>query len=298
MRQEHNSWDELSCWLCDYAWLPIVFAVVLLAGWYVRDFWLPPAGLPGNETPNPPIPTNAPPTLLPILTSTRVPIIPTELPTIGQTPTPSSALPQYIVVVVPLNWQGDRASFEADAEQQISLFYVESGFNRYFQLQIKLLDDNMQTDLSSDTLIYDMVEFAAEREPADRYIGLTDRDISLDGDSNIAGWTMGPNSLGVVGEVDGENIVAHELGHTYGLCDEYNYLIWTEQNEEFQNGCPNPFPVECEQLQVNTPYCSGAPTSDGRNSIMGPAGLEGEYGFNTPSLEHLLKVFADMALLN
>ncbi|MBU1945733.1 MAG: right-handed parallel beta-helix repeat-containing protein, partial [Nanoarchaeota archaeon] len=33
-------------------------------------------------------------------------------------------------------------------------------------------------------------------------------------------------------------IPAHELGHAYGLCDEYNYDVWNKQNGWF-NWCPN-----------------------------------------------------------
>ena len=30
---------------------------------------------------------------------------------------------------------------------------------------------------------------------------------------------------------------AHELGHTHGLCDEYNVSLWLNQNNKY--GCPN-----------------------------------------------------------
>lgn len=296
-REGSASWDELSCWLCDYAWFLIVFMFILLAGWYARDYWLL-TGSPVTTTPFPPTPTDLPITSPPIPTHTRVPVTPTMVPLPSQIFTPTPALPQYIVVVVPLNWKGDRESFEAKAQREISYFYTESSFNNYFQLTVKLLADNMDTDLSSDTLLADIVEFGAERAPGDRYIGLTDGDISSNGDYNVTGWTTGPNSLGVVGEAGADYVIAHELGHTYGLCDEYNFAVWTEENLEFPNGCPNPFPTACEKLEITGAYCPGAPTSDGRNSIMGPSGLGGAYGFNMPSLEHLKKIFAEMALLN
>lgn len=224
----------------------------------------------------------------------------TPLPAYTATATPKiSALPQYIIVVVPLHWQGDRASFEAAAQREIAYFSSESGIERYFSLEIKFLKDNMaDADLTSDTLLYDMIEFAATREPADRYIGLTDGNISLDGMSDITGWTTGPNSLGVMGEKNVSYVIAHELAHTYGLCDEYNYMVWQEQDQEFQGGCPNPYPASCDQTLTNEVSCPGAPTADGHNSIMGPAGLVGTYGFNTPSLNHLLKVFAELAKLH
>ncbi len=300
MRQENRAWDDFTCWLCDYGSAILIFFLVLLAGWYVRDSWIP-ATLPVGTTPVAPIATASiagTPLAIPSATH-RPPASPTPLPIATSTSAPeTSSLPEYIVVVVPLNWQGDRASFETAAQREIAYFYSESGVDQFFTLVVKLLEDNMiEANLSSDTLMYDMVEFAAEREPADRYIGLADGDLISDGDSNVTGWTMGPNSLGVLGESRADYVIAHELGHTYGLCDEYNYLVWKEQNQAFQDGCPNPFPSECEQLQTDSIYCSGAPTTDGRNSIMGPSGLGGSYGFNPPSLEHLIKVFAELSKL-
>jgi hypothetical protein len=299
MRRERKSSDEFTCWLCDYGWILPLFLVVLMGGWQVRGLWVPAAVPLVGETPLSPILTG---------TVTAVPIVTALSPTPGPattTPPPAytpttemPALPQYIVVMVPLNWQGDRASFEAAAREEIAYFSTESDIDRYFALEIKLVEDNMtDADLTSNTLLYDMVEFAAQREPADRYIGLTDGDLSLDGEASITGWTAGPNSLGVMGEANAHYVIAHELGHTYGLCDEYNYAIWQEQDQEFQDGCPNPFPAECEQTPTNEISCLGAPTEDGRNSIMGPSGLDGAYGFNTPGLNHLLEVFAELARL-
>lgn len=300
MRQS-DSFDEFTCWLCDYGWILPLFLVVLTVGWYVRDMWVPAALPLVTETPLVPTPAGM------AITATVVALqSPIQHPTVAP-PQPAltpiitvgtPVLPQYIIVMVPLDWQGDRASFEAAAQQEVAYFATESGIDRYFALEIKLLEDNMtQADLSSDTLLYDMVEFASQREPADRYVGLTDGDLSLDGESSITGWTTGPNSLGVMGEAGADYVVAHELGHTYGLCDEYNYAIWLEQDQEFQDGCPNPFPVECEQIMTNEISCLGSPTADGRNSIMGPSGLEGAYGFNTSGFEHLLDVFSELAQL-
>jgi hypothetical protein len=92
-------------------------------------------------------------------------------------------------------------------------------------------------------------------------------------------------------EAEGVSITAHELGHTFGLCDEYNYSEWVLQNESFMGGCPNPYPASCPMITSDEITCDGQPTSDGRNSIMGPAGLFGEYGFNDACLEHLQQTF-------
>lgn len=58
---------------------------------------------------------------------------------------------------------------------------------------------------------------------------------------------------------------SHELGHTYGLCDEYSYCAWKSQNDFrwFMGGCPNPFPYECGS--ENCEECG----SDGDTNING-----------------------------
>ena len=50
---------------------------------------------------------------------------------------------------------------------------------------------------------------------------------------------------------------SHEVGHTYGLCDEYNFLTWNIQHKWFL--CPNAFPSNCEQdLFRSDAYCPGS----------------------------------------
>jgi hypothetical protein len=53
-------------------------------------------------------------------------------------------------------------------------------------------------------------------------------------------------------------IVAHELGHTYDLCDEYSFAIYKAQKRYIKGkGCENPFPEHCDKsiddCQGNTP---------------------------------------------
>ena len=38
---------------------------------------------------------------------------------------------------------------------------------------------------------------------------------------------------------------AHEVAHTYKICDEYNYGFWNIQNREIN--CPNKFPEDCDE---------------------------------------------------
>ncbi len=54
------------------------------------------------------------------------------------------------------------------------------------------------------------------------------------------------------------SIVAHEMGHTYSLCDEYSLITYTSQNRYFsRNTCMNTFPSHCQKNETkclgNTP---------------------------------------------
>jgi len=63
-------------------------------------------------------------------------------------------------------------------------------------------------------------------------------------------YTETRETLRQIGRLDDDPAnVAHELGHTYNLCDEYNYRIYVEQNTKRQStgGCPNRFPPESPQ---------------------------------------------------
>jgi len=43
------------------------------------------------------------------------------------------------------------------------------------------------------------------------------------------------------------DIVSHEIGHTFGLCDEYDFCEWAKQDilSVLSGGCPNSFPYDC-----------------------------------------------------
>lgn len=285
--------ENLVCWLCDNG--PLMLALLVLgivAG--LRWGSLPTlSSLPLFSTPTP-TPTLAPsPTITPTKTATSAPTLtPTALPT----PTPAPP-PEFVLVFVPLRWQSGHDAFEGAARQQAENFIAESGIEDYFTVDVILLENGLEdAQLESSELVYDLVEFGLEQAPGDRYIGLTDGDIAPEGISDVAGWTAG--GVGVVSESADTYITAHELGHTFGLCDEYSYREWFRQNEEYPGGCPNPYPSDCPQTLTDGVICEGLPTVDGRNSIMGPAGVPGEYGFNGASLAHLQQMFQELTEAN
>jgi hypothetical protein len=186
------------------------------------------------------------------------------------------------------------STFAGIAQAHADLFIQASNIEAYFTVEVKILDEGLENaDLASNELVYDILEFGLQKEPGDRYAGITTGDLALEGSQDVAGWTTGGQA--VVSEDWDISISAHELGHTFGLCDEYNYSIWTQQNDIIRDGCPNPYPEGCpldESLRV---HCDGALTDDGAYSIMGPAGLIGERGYNTPCYSHLQKIFEALA---
>jgi len=203
----------------------------------------------------------------------------------------AAARPTYVIAFVPVNWSGGLDAFEGEARRQGEFFVAESTIGEFADVEFQFIRDRLDgVSLSDPWLVETVVNFGLARQPADRYIGLTNGDLALNGDSHVVGWTTGPDGLGVVVEAGDIEASAHELGHTYGLCDEYYFPSWDEQNREW--GCPNPFPPACPQ--VETDFCEGLPAPDGSNSIMGPVGLSGPYSYNQPSLDHLRSVFAAM----
>lgn len=200
--------------------------------------------------------------------------------------------PVFILAFIPLNWQADLQEFEKEAIRQSQFFIRESGITIYFHVNILTLDSGPQNiALDSDHLIEELVRYGQGIVQADRFIGLTDGDLIDDEIADMEGWTDGPGSLGLVVEAGSDKLLAHEMGHTLGLCDEYNYSDWSQQNKIYSGGCPNPYPPDCPKLITQEIICIGERTEDGRFSLMGPAGLDGNYGFNTKSLKHLSRVF-------
>jgi hypothetical protein len=168
--------------------------------------------------------------------------------------------------------------------------------DQYFEVKVEILESSLTgVSLSDDELVDKVIQFGLDNAAGNRYIGITDGDLALDGSSDVSGWTYGTDALGVVAERDGTEIVAHELGHTFGLCDEYNYEYWTEQNDEFPGGCPNPYPPDCALESSMDVMCPGNPSPSGLNSIMGPSGMPGPYEFNLESYQHLQEIFDQYA---
>lgn len=276
-------WESPVCWLCDYGLFVVTFSLILILGMYR---FLYTAILVGPLM----MPTPTATQVIAMRTNTPFPTELSSTPTVTMTSTPAPEKPEYILVFLPVNWKSSQSAFERSAQDQADTFISESGVEKYFDVKVVILENGVETiSLGSDTLVLDVLEFALQQQPGDRYIGLTDGDLSLEGKNDVVGWTSG--GFAMVAEYQEEYVVAHELGHTFGLCDEYSYTDWSRQDKEYVGGCPNPYPENCPREESNVPICRGDPASDGSNSIMGPAGVPGEYSFNDASYKQLQNFF-------
>jgi hypothetical protein len=275
-------WESPVCWLCDYGMFAMIFLLILLFGLYRYQFGTPVAAPPVM----PPVPTST--SVTPV--STNAPLPTKTLPVPAVTSTPVNDRPEFILVFVPVNWKSEISIYQDASQNQAQIFMRETNIERYFTVTVVILEQGIENiAMDSTDIVYDIVEFAVQKQAGDRYIGLTDGDLSPGGDSSVVGWTSGGSAMVV--EYPDEYVVAHELGHTFGLCDEYSYTEWNRQNSEFAMGCPNPYPEHCPQVDSSTVDCDGERASDGSNSIMGPAGLAGEYSFNKSCSMHLRTMF-------
>jgi hypothetical protein len=300
--------EGVVCWLCNNGLLVLGVLTVLIVASSRIGAALAPISLTLLHRPSL-IPTGtlrAATTASLMPTATRIAFQPTpndsslassptsRAPALTEMSTPISfPRPEYVLVFIPLSWGSGMDAYRQAASQQAGIFTRESGITDYFKVQVKTLSEG-PTDVTLDDpdLLQKVIAYGLAREPGDRYIGLTDGDLVSNGDPDVLGWTAVPGTNGLVAEAGDPYVTAHELGHTFGLCDEYSYIDWTSQNNEFPDGCPNPYPPDCPTGSNPVRLCQGSPILDGRNSIMGPGGMPGEYGFNEACKAHLLELFA------
>lgn len=305
--REKSYLEDFTCFICDYWYLVLIILGLLFWGfWLLRQ--LPAAitpiptplptstTLPATEEPvptrTPRVVTDVPPALTetPAVTEAVISETPqqTQEPTIETAPTK----PVYIFGLIPVNWQGSDEEFTDIANNYLDYFVEKSGMDEYFEIQLQILDAPPNLDANNENIINELTYYGMSQFPADRYIGITSQNIVLEGDADIVGFTQGDNAYSVLSEADDASVVAHELGHTYGLCDEYSYEAWMYQNEDFPQGCPNPLASSCRN---DGEMCTGVFTDRGLNSMMGAAGYDGGYGFNTDCYNYLQERFQKLA---
>lgn len=289
--------DEVLCFICDNPWVAFFLAGLLLLALFRACSSLAPLAFSPTQPPSwtAVIPSAAGGALPPANSTLSVPGSPLSAPSAVSPISPTVSPSVFRMVFISVNWQGNLSSFRSSAQAQAQTFIQESGLQTFLRPEIILSEAAMTNQDLTDPALVDLVQaFALEQGlQADRYIGLTNADLSPQGESSVVGWTNSQNSLVV--EVQNAYVTAHEMGHTFGLCDEYNYADWLRQDRSYADGCPNPYPPTCDQSLDSEVLCNGTPAQDGSNSIMGPAGLPGEYSYNRASLEHLQTRFSEMA---
>jgi predicted Zn-dependent protease len=110
----------------------------------------------------------------------------------------------------------------------------------------------------------------------DRVLGITSANITVKAGVSCstapAGYTTGIGTENtVVSEYNVIEASTHELGHTFGLCEEYSLAAWNKQNTPSINAygsCQNPYPQEC--MQFNAELCN----QDGICQYYGTGGAE------------------------
>jgi len=247
--------------------------------------------------------------------------------------TPKTFVPQtYTFVYIPFHWEGELGSNTPGSETG---FYeiVESQKDLIISTVGCLTDDNTRTIPVEENLIFDpyvvfpdwplpprtywfsatdfaqaseymdvfgwreMVTFATNHgATGDRYIAITNREMWNANNHDIEGWSNWGAT--VISEAEDPYTVLHELGHSWGLLDEYqynpsrnwlgrviipgweleaaeqynydNFDAWTSTNHP-----PNPYPGD------DTPGrdASNGWLFDGKRCTMGPAGVPGDHGF-------------------
>lgn len=177
--------------------------------------------------------------------------------------------PTFVLVFIPVSWQGTMEEFRAAADRHAQAFITASGIDQYANVETKYVEEILWTSLSSEGLVSQIESFGLQHIPGDRYVGLTDGDIVHRGKSSVAGWTYF-DGIAVVCEANYTSVTAHELGHTFGLCDEYAYDTWKDQDDYLD--CPNPYPEQCPTDTGDEVTCFGRPVGHGF-CIMGPASV-------------------------
>jgi hypothetical protein len=276
--------EKIACWFCDYGGLFftivfIVFLAFILRYQFISDNSASISSLATLHPEN-------------LSTSDATHIV--ELTPMGpvMTPTKIPSKPDYIIAFIPVVWTATMDEFFMYSMEHFTAFIEATNMDDYFNVSIAFIEENMdEVSLSSDILVVDVVEFGLTRLPADRYVGLTNGDIALGGDSWVSGWTFGLDYLGVVVETSASYITTHELGHTYGLCDTYSYNYWLEQDAIIPGGCPNRFPTECD---ISEDICLPGPNTNGEYLVMGVA-VPGYRQYFTPEeIQALEKKFIEI----
>jgi parallel beta-helix repeat protein len=188
----------------------------------------------------------------------------------------------YSIVFIPLNWHGSMSDFYAEAQGQ-GRFYVDRLDALTYENTAFIMTDSCTLDFDKSAgAAQKFSNFTTIKNWANahgyygaRYIAITDEDIW----GNVAGLSGWGDT--VVCEKGYVVITAHELGHSYGLLDEYvDYGTWQRQAQRYGQttsphpypvGYPNPYPTGADRDS----YLQGRKYGNGMVSVMGSASRDG-----------------------
>jgi hypothetical protein len=191
---------------------------------------------------------------------------------------------KLILVYVPVNWNSKIEVFD-NATESFTKIFIESTSLRDCREKVKVI--KVHENCSLPKICESLVGL---RECAERWVTTYDRIIGLEDDRicNYSGYTYFGTDL-MFATWPGSSIVAHQLGHTFGLCDENNYCSWKKEDEylrEVGGRCINQFPINecgkcCDEL------CCRGKLIDGATDIMGADEIGLVKKFSQQSLYYL-----------
>ncbi len=167
---------------------------------------------------------------------------------------------RYRIYVVAVNYD-DMNAYRKRAQDRMNTFLEESPFRECRNgIDIRILDQNCQCPDLSD---YDSTWDICEQEVLQcvENMGLNDHDLvfALSDDPIVNGFAdmVLPFAMCFGGLPEGldRTCPAHEIGHKFKLCDEYDRFTWEGQNVRFKNfgilkesqpfsSCGNPYPLD------------------------------------------------------
>jgi hypothetical protein len=147
----------------------------------------------------------------------------------GQTCNAGQCYDPYVkLLFVPLNWNGDQASFDAIVDQQVQFFAgstpLDSCPYRIGVTKLSVTTQNFNTftcNKNSDSGLSHIRDFVdglgINRADYNVVVGVVQKSPC----PNVAGWSNLADTIWVLHYPKYTACTAHELGHIYGLSDEY-----------------------------------------------------------------------------
>jgi hypothetical protein len=173
---------------------------------------------------------------------------------------------------------------------------------------------NNKTLRVCDLLTDIQLQMFLSKKYSDRFVGIVKSNFH----PNVTTSFSCPGFFGSVIQREDQYIStsAHEIGHTFGLCDEYNRSLWLIQNNTRMGGCPNAknkttgsFRDDCKGTNPYGQLNDGCPVENesiiknlfffGSSAPLSPDNLTNLYGsFNEPKIQRWINKESYLEILN